>query len=56
MFLLQISGHFYIYFYVAEELEVAARKSSLGNMSLKIPQSHRKTSALASLLQQSFIK
>ena len=46
MALLTISEHIFIYFYVLEESEVAARKSSIRKVFLKIPQIHRKTSTL----------
>ena len=43
----------FIYFYVLEESEVVAQKSSIRKVFLKIPQVHRKTFALGSLLKKS---
>ena len=38
MSLLQLSGHVFIYFYVLEESEVVAWKSSIKKVFLNIPQ------------------
>ena len=46
-----ISGQVFIYFYLLEESEVVALKSSIKKVFLNIPQNSRKTSPLESPLQ-----